>query len=461
MQKTAACCDVLVALLTLCSAGLGLAEGAALRLLTVGALPLGLDLSGEPSVWRADLLRSCCAAVAALLEVGSPGKAQLPPRAVAAARRTTLRPLAVASWLSHTAAAFARLGAHLPGCSSFLHCRTARPCCPAQPCCARSAVVPMELHPCWLRPAAQATALPTPPSMCCPPAAGPQGQTWDMVSAFLVAAQAAIDVDVMPALLQPDAQEALVSLAADGMAASTEQERLAEESNVLAASVSVAMSLPVGRLRHGQSSRAGLLPAAADALAARLEAAGRQEQHGAAGTAGAAGAANAAEDDFYAVVYMLTALMSALIGDGCETTPAGGPAHPELLQATVAALPGLLAALHRLSDLVDQGWDAAGAAGAASRGGGRPAAAGGGSSHREGRADALTEHVAGASMLPVLTMSRDAVGGASCCARNASVMPVGPQSPCKRAKPSCSPLFALQCGLCETPASCRGASNLR
>lgn len=297
-----------------------------------------------------------------------------------------------------------------------------------------------------------------------------------MVSAFLVAAQAAIDVDVMPALLQPDAQEALVSLAADGMAASTEQERLAEESNVLAASVSVAMSLPVGRLRHGQSSRAGLLPAAADALAARLEAAGRQEQHvtaGAEGAAGTAGAANAAEDDFYAVVYMLTALMSALIGDGCETRPAGGPAHPELLQATVAALPGLLAALHRLSDLVDQGWDAAGAAGAVSRGGGRPAAAGGGSSHREGRADALTEHVAGASMLPVLTMSRDAVGGASCRARNASVMPVGPQSPCKRAMPSRAPPqckrakpsygspFTLQCGLCETPASCRGASNLR
>ncbi len=64
-----ACCDLLGTLLVLCGLGLRLTERDALRLLTVGALPLQTRMSGGPSEERALLLDTCCLAVQVLVDM--------------------------------------------------------------------------------------------------------------------------------------------------------------------------------------------------------------------------------------------------------------------------------------------------------------------------------------------------------------------------------------------------------
>lgn len=105
-----ACCSLLTTLLMLCKLGLQLAEREALVLLTVGALPLQVNLSGSLSKDHEVMVGCCCSAVHVLVYMSDPDT-PLPPRAATAARRTVLRPQALASWLAHAAAVFSRAGA--------------------------------------------------------------------------------------------------------------------------------------------------------------------------------------------------------------------------------------------------------------------------------------------------------------------------------------------------------------
>lgn len=110
----ASCCGLLSTLLKLCENGLQLGERDALRLLTAASLPLGLSLDGKTAAGLTPeleaLISSCCEAVLSAVNA-SGDRPLLPPRACIAARRTTLRPQALATWLSQVAAVQPMLGA--------------------------------------------------------------------------------------------------------------------------------------------------------------------------------------------------------------------------------------------------------------------------------------------------------------------------------------------------------------
>ncbi|PRW57894.1 zeta- subunit of COP-I complex [Chlorella sorokiniana] len=212
MMVVSACCGLLGTLLMLCEAGLQLSEAEALRLLTAGALPLSLNLTASLgdslTEESAALLGSCCSSVEALVELSS--GPLLPPRAVTAARRTALRPQALAGWLDQAVAAFVRTDAP---------------------------------------------------------------DSWEAVCDIMTAAQRACNVQGVPDLLQPPTQEALVGLAARAMAMEIEPEQQAADAPIMSASFGLPLQLSLGRLSHEQSSSCGLLCAASASLAARLVAA--------------------------------------------------------------------------------------------------------------------------------------------------------------------------------------------
>jgi len=171
------------------------------------------------------------------------------------------------------------------------------------------------------------------------------GQPRDLMGA----AQAVCGVRGVIPLLQPPVQEALVGLAAAMVEHQAQPERLAEGAPIVRASFGLPVVLPLGRMRHEQNSGARLLAAVAGSLAARLQAAGQQAQRETAGEA------------MHQVALVHMVLMAAVIKDASTADAAGRPAHPVLLQAVVGALPHVLAALHRLGDLVDAAAAAAGA----------------------------------------------------------------------------------------------------
>ena len=110
-----ACAFLLRTVLTLCEgpAVLRLTDGDALRLLAVGALSLQARLRCSGGVDAVlGLLDACSSAVGFLADAarGEGESGGLPPRAVAAAARTTLRPQAFADWLVRALAVLDGLG---------------------------------------------------------------------------------------------------------------------------------------------------------------------------------------------------------------------------------------------------------------------------------------------------------------------------------------------------------------
>lgn len=223
-------------------------------------------------------------------------------------------------------------------------------------------------------------ACPTPPVPWLPWLAGAQ-ESWGFTTrGFVVAVEAVCGVPGVPELLQPPAQEALVSLAAAVVATETEAARQEADAPILEHSFRLPLALDAGRLRHEQNSGSGLLAAVAGSLAARLESAAQHAQRDTDGPT------------VQLVVHLHLVLMAALLIDASSADATGKPAHPQLLQAAVGALPRVLVALLRLSALVGSAPAAAGAGSAGSGGGGQ---AEGGSSGHEAKAPAALSSFAG------------------------------------------------------------------
>lgn len=152
-QLSACCaCAVLMGnLLSLCHgpAGLRLADGDALRLLAAGALPLQARLvsDGDEDAVIC-LLDACSGAVGCLANAAKGQIAGLPPRALAAAARTTLRPQAFADWLARALDSFGEWHA-AAGCPA-----NALPC---KPCVSVSSPCSARLSPGCLPPASPCT----------------------------------------------------------------------------------------------------------------------------------------------------------------------------------------------------------------------------------------------------------------------------------------------------------------
>lgn len=164
--------------------------------------------------------------------------------------------------------------------------------------------------------------------------------------------------------MPPPVQEALVGLATEAVTIAAQPAHLAEAAPTLAASLSLALKFSVGRKQHERRTGCSLLRAVAGSLAARLEGAARQAQHG------AAGAADELVPSHLVLLHM--ALIGTLVKDASEADAAGCPADSALLQATVASLPHVLVVLHRFSDLLDSVRAATGAGSEASSGGAAP-----------------------------------------------------------------------------------------
>ena len=293
--------------------------------------------------------------------------APLPPRAANAARRTVLRPQALASWLAHAATVFSRAGAISHGIKGA-----------AAQHAARQLGAAVTLHICW-SPLSALCICPTPPVPWLPCLAGVQ-ESWGFTTrGFVVAVEAVCGVPGVPELLQPPAQEALVGLAAAVVATDAEA-HLADNAPILEHSFRLPLALDAGRLRHAENSGSQLLKAVAGSLAVRLEAAAQQTQR------------DTDSPTVQLVLQLHVVLMAVLLMDASSADATGRPAHPALLQAAVGALPRVLAALHRLSDLVGS---APAAAGAGSAGSGVRGQVEGGNSGKDAEAPADPSSFAG------------------------------------------------------------------